>query len=79
MGIGDTIADAETMEIINETISEAKLKVKDHIRKFQENKQEPEPGRTMEESFENKVNQVPGSSCFVHLLFSFTCLISSGL
>ncbi|KAK9691541.1 hypothetical protein RND81_09G203000 [Saponaria officinalis] len=58
MGIGDTIADAATMEIINETISKAKSEVKNLIRAFQEKQLEPEPGRTMKESFENRVNQV---------------------
>ncbi|KAL9230059.1 hypothetical protein vseg_005452 [Gypsophila vaccaria] len=58
MGIGDTIADAATMEIINETISKAKNEVKNLIRAFQEKQLEPEPGRTMKESFENRVNQV---------------------
>lgn len=59
IGIGDTIADAATMETINETISKAKDDVKTLIRKSQEKSLEPEPGRTMMESFENKVNQVP--------------------
>ncbi|KAK9713060.1 hypothetical protein RND81_06G000500 [Saponaria officinalis] len=58
IGIGDTIADAATMEIINETISKAKNEVKNLIRAFQEKQLEPEPGRTMKESFENRVNQV---------------------
>ncbi|KAG9136952.1 hypothetical protein Leryth_013806 [Lithospermum erythrorhizon] len=58
IGIGDTIADAATMEKINETISGAKNQVKDLIRQFQEKQLEPEPGRTMNDSFENKVNQV---------------------
>lgn len=58
IGIGDTIADAQTMEKINETISKAKEKVKELISKAQAKELEPEPGRTMMESFENKVNQV---------------------
>ncbi|KAK3424808.1 hypothetical protein EUGRSUZ_F01570 [Eucalyptus grandis] len=58
IGIGDTIADAATMEKINEAISSAKDEVKRLIKETQENKLEPEPGRTMMESFENKVNQV---------------------
>jgi len=36
IGIGDTIADAATMETINETISKAKNEVKDLIRKQSE-------------------------------------------
>ncbi|XP_021908335.1 DNA-directed RNA polymerase II subunit 1 [Carica papaya] len=58
IGIGDTIADSSTMEKINETISKAKNDVKELIRKAQEKKLEAEPGRTMMDSFENKVNQV---------------------
>ncbi|WCJ32728.1 DNA-directed RNA polymerase II subunit RPB1 [Euphorbia peplus] len=58
IGIGDTIADASTMEKINETISKAKNDVKELIKKAQNKDLEPEPGRTMMESFENKVNQV---------------------
>lgn len=58
IGIGDTIADASTMEVINQTISQAKEKVKQLIRDAHEKKLEAEPGRTMMESFENRVNQV---------------------
>jgi DNA-directed RNA polymerase II subunit RPB1 len=58
IGIGDTIADATTMEKINETISKAKNEVKELISKAQSKSLEPEPGRTMMDSFENKVNQV---------------------
>lgn len=58
MGIGDTIADAATMEKINETISKAKNDVKELIKLAQEKQLEAEPGRTMMESFENRVNQV---------------------
>lgn len=59
IGIGDTIADAKTMETINDTISKAKNNVKNLIKQAQDKSLEPEPGRTMMESFENKVNQVP--------------------
>ncbi|THU63645.1 hypothetical protein C4D60_Mb01t18000 [Musa balbisiana] len=58
IGIGDTIADAATMEKINETISKAKNDVKDLIKLAQEKQLEAEPGRTMMDSFENRVNQV---------------------
>ncbi|GFP88230.1 DNA-directed RNA polymerase ii subunit 1 [Phtheirospermum japonicum] len=58
MGIGDTIADAATRHKINETISNAKNEVKELIRSAQENQLDAEPGRTMMESFENRVNQV---------------------
>lgn len=69
IGIGDTIADAATMEKINETISKAKNEVKELIRAAQERQLEPEPGRTMTESFENRVNQVLGYKMFCFLLF----------
>lgn len=46
------------MEKINETISNAKNKVKELIKAAQEKQLEAEPGRTMMESFENRVNQV---------------------
>ncbi|KAG2256277.1 hypothetical protein Bca52824_075571 [Brassica carinata] len=52
IGIGDTIADSQTMEKINETISSAKTA-----------KLDPEPGRTMTETFENRVNQVLNKAC----------------
>ena len=59
IGIGDTIADASTMEKINDTISKAKNDVKELIKQATKDKNlEPEPGRTMMESFENRVNQV---------------------
>nr|GMC96905.1 DNA-directed RNA polymerase II subunit 1 [Ipomoea batatas] len=58
IGIGDTIADAKTMENINVTISDAKNKVRELIIAFQEKQIEAEPGRTMIESFENRVKQI---------------------
>ncbi|KAL6659840.1 hypothetical protein ACP70R_002669 [Stipagrostis hirtigluma subsp. patula] len=58
IGIGDTIADVATMEKINETISKAKNDVKELIKHAHEKQLEAEPGRTMMESFENRVNQV---------------------
>jgi DNA-directed RNA polymerase II subunit RPB1 len=58
IGIEDTIADADTMEKINETITNAKTEVKGLIKHAQDKELEPEPGRTMMESFENRVNQV---------------------
>lgn len=63
IGIGDTIADAGTMETINQTIANAKEEVKRLIREAQEKKLEAEPGRTMMESFENRVNQVLTLDC----------------
>ncbi|KAL1540072.1 DNA-directed RNA polymerase II subunit rpb1 [Salvia divinorum] len=58
MGIGDTIADHATMTTISETINTAKNEVNKLIKDAQEKKLEAEPGRTMMESFENRVNQV---------------------
>ncbi|RLM69983.1 DNA-directed RNA polymerase II subunit 1 [Panicum miliaceum] len=58
IGIGDTIADAATMEKINQTISKAKNDVKELIKQAHDKQLEAEAGRTMMESFENKVNQV---------------------
>ena len=58
VGIGDTIADEATMHTINATIGKAKLDVKDLIKQAQEKRLEAQPGRTMQESFESKVNQV---------------------
>ncbi|XP_057856467.2 DNA-directed RNA polymerase II subunit RPB1 [Cryptomeria japonica] len=58
MGIGDTIADSKTVKIISETISKAKYDVQMLIEKARSKTLEAEPGRTMMESFENKVNQV---------------------
>lgn len=58
IGIGDTIADAATMEKINETITKAKNDVKDLIKMAQDKQLEAQPGRTMKESFENRVNGV---------------------
>ncbi|WJX61202.1 DNA-directed RNA polymerase II subunit rpb1 [Trifolium repens] len=44
IGISDTIADASTMETINQTISQAKDKVKQLIREAQEKKLESQYG-----------------------------------
>ncbi|KAF3640104.1 hypothetical protein FXO38_22289 [Capsicum annuum] len=57
-GIGDTIVDASIMEKIDETISNEKRKVKELIKVAQEKQLEAEPGRTLMESFEKRVNQV---------------------
>jgi DNA-directed RNA polymerase II subunit RPB1 len=77
IGSGDTIADAATMEKINETISKAKNDVKDLIKQFHDKQLEAEPGRTMMESFENRVNQVLSArASFFHytVLYSFRSL-----
>jgi len=58
IGIGDTIADAKTMDDIVATIDDSKREVKKLVEKAQNNKLECQPGRTILESFENNVNQV---------------------
>jgi DNA-directed RNA polymerase II subunit RPB1 len=57
IGIGDTIADVKTMQHITETLQTAEAKVKELVRSRQEGKLSLEPGRTLRETFENKVNQ----------------------
>uniref|UniRef100_J3MKK7 DNA-directed RNA polymerase subunit n=1 Tax=Oryza brachyantha TaxID=4533 RepID=J3MKK7_ORYBR len=57
IGIGDIIADAATMEKINETISKAKNDVKALIEAHKK-ELEAEPGCTMMESFEKGANEV---------------------
>lgn len=77
IGIGDTIADVATMEKINETISKAKNDVKDLIKLAQEKQLEAEPGRSMMESFENRVNQVSPFCLILLINFAFrnTCFL----
>ncbi|KAM1813402.1 hypothetical protein ACFX11_027212 [Malus domestica] len=59
IGIGDTIVDPATTEKIKQTISEAKDELGGLISIIARSKQlEAEPGRTLVDSFENKVNQV---------------------
>lgn len=74
IGIGDTIADSATMEKINETIANAKNEVKELIKLAQDKSLEAQPGRTMIESFENRVNQVKTKLCC--LLRSRFCVLS---
>ena len=52
------IADADIMKSINRAISSAKDSVMKLIKQARDKKLEAEPGRTMMESFENKVNEV---------------------
>lgn len=58
IGIGDTIADSQTMETINNTIASAKEAVRRIILQAQENKLSCNPGMTLRESFESEVNKV---------------------
>ena len=57
IGIKDAIADAETNRIILETITKAKQDVKEIIIQAQEGRLEPQPGNTLRQTFENKVNE----------------------
>lgn len=57
IGIGDTIADKDTMESITQTINSAKERVAEVIIAAQQNNLECQPGMTIRESFENKVNK----------------------
>ena len=56
VGIGDTVADEATMGEINNIISMAKTEVQGLIEQAQNGQLEPQPGRTLVESFEAKVN-----------------------
>ncbi|KAM2420496.1 hypothetical protein ACFXTH_026940 [Malus domestica] len=58
IGIGDMIVDPATTDKIKQTISEAKDEVEGLISKARSKQLEAEPGRTLVDSFENKVNQV---------------------
>ncbi|KAI8912631.1 DNA-directed RNA polymerase II largest subunit [Gorgonomyces haynaldii] len=57
IGIGDTIADVQTMTTINDTIAHAKREVNLIIQKAQRNELECQPGMTIRESFESLVNR----------------------
>eukprot|EP01105_Mastigella_eilhardi_P009824 TRINITY_DN229_c0_g1_i2.p1 TRINITY_DN229_c0_g1~~TRINITY_DN229_c0_g1_i2.p1 ORF type:complete len:1834 (+),score=472.26 TRINITY_DN229_c0_g1_i2:323-5824(+) len=57
VGIGDTIADKQTNADINKTLNTAKDNVKTLWSDAQNGEMEPLPGRTMEESFEARVNK----------------------
>jgi len=58
VGISDTIADDATMGTINDTITKAKQDVKEVINLAQKGELEMQPGMTMQQSFEQKVNQI---------------------
>ncbi|CAG8470140.1 13405_t:CDS:2 [Ambispora gerdemannii] len=57
IGIGDTIADKETMDTITSTIGAAKSRVQEIILKAQQDNLKCEPGMTIRESFEHHVNK----------------------
>jgi len=56
VGISDTISDSEISSKISETLLEAKQKVNDILKEAQEGELESQPGKSMQESFEAKVN-----------------------
>jgi len=58
IGVGDTIADNETMAEISRIITASKDEVKALVLQAQRGALECQPGRTMLESFENRVNKV---------------------
>lgn len=58
IGVGDTIADENTMQIVIKTIQDAKEEVKMLIKKAQEKELHLLPGKSMMESFETEVNKV---------------------
>jgi DNA-directed RNA polymerase II subunit RPB1 len=58
VGIGDTVADSETMETINTTIATAKESVRKIIIQAREKRLNCLPGLTLRESFEAEVNKV---------------------
>ena len=55
IGIGDTIADKETMGFVNKKISEKKENVRNLIQQAQKDELKPSPGMTIRESFESSV------------------------
>ena len=57
VGIGDTIADRSTMGTISTAIADAKARVAAIILQAQRNELQCQPGMTIRESFESKVNQ----------------------
>ncbi|BFZ54625.1 DNA-directed RNA polymerase II core subunit rpo21 [Savitreella phatthalungensis] len=58
IGIGDTIADKETMAQITDEIKRAKSRVQDIVSEAQLNKLKQEPGMTLRETFESAVSGV---------------------
>ena len=58
VGIGDTVADRQTMETINTTIADAKEAVKRIVTQARENRLSCNPGMTLRESFEVEVNKL---------------------
>ncbi len=57
IGIGDTVADAAVSKYITDTIATAKEQVAQYIDDARYDRMKPEPGMTIRESFEAKVNR----------------------
>mmetsp|Transcript_20397 Transcript_20397/g.36277 ORF Transcript_20397/g.36277 Transcript_20397/m.36277 type:complete len:1619 (-) Transcript_20397:363-5219(-) len=58
VGIGDTIANRETMDEIRDVVDKAKVEVRKLIKIAQRGKIERQPGKTVIETFEKQVNTV---------------------
>ncbi|RUS82303.1 hypothetical protein EGW08_009935 [Elysia chlorotica] len=58
IGIGDTIADQQTYQDIQDTIKAAKRNVIEVIEEAHNDEMEPIPGNTLRQTFENKVNRI---------------------
>lgn len=56
VGVGDTVADDATLAKVRDVLETAKLKVADLVKQGQRGMLKVQPGRTMQESFEDHVN-----------------------
>jgi DNA-directed RNA polymerase II subunit RPB1 len=56
VGVGDTVADKHTLANVVEILTKSKAQVQDLVQKGQAGKLELQPGRTMQEMFEEYVN-----------------------
>lgn len=58
VGVGDTVADKAVMNQVNDVLTSARSKVAELVKKGQRGELEMQPGKTMEENFEDYVNLV---------------------
>ena len=58
VGVADTVADKKTMNQIQQTLDEAKVKVRNLMERAQRGELTGQPGKTLMESFEHNVNTV---------------------
>jgi DNA-directed RNA polymerase II subunit RPB1 len=56
IGIADTVADDETMRHVCALITQAKVDVQEEMNRFSRNELEAQPGRTLKETLEAKIN-----------------------